>query len=71
MKATRHELADKPFVGTPRPLPRALLCHVPKGPTGRWCGRSWTANTMVEYHELLRVREVHQRLCGTLETSLA
>lgn len=70
-KATRHELADKPFLGTPRPLPRVMTCHVPRGTTGHWCGRSWTANTAAEYDEYVRARQVHQVLCGSLNQSLA
>lgn len=67
MKAARHEAQDRPFVGTPRPLPRVLTCHVPKGGTGRWCGRHWTANTLDEFHIVERWRDVHQKLCGSLE----
>ena len=58
-KATRHELADKPFVGTPRPLPRVLFCHVPQ----HWCGRHWTVNTVEAYEAALMIRDTHQVLC--------
>lgn len=68
MKVVKHEMQDRSFVGTPRPLPRVLMCHVPKGMNGCWCGRHWTANTMDDYHVIERLREVHQRVCGTLET---
>ena len=60
-KAARHELADRPFYGTPRPLPRILFCHVP----ARWCGRLWTANTETEYGEHVKARTVHEVLCAT------
>jgi hypothetical protein len=70
-KAARHELAEKPFLGTPRPLPRVLTCHVPGAHRGRWCGRLWTANTMTEYDEHVRARHVHQTLCASLNQSLA
>lgn len=66
-RAVRHDQVDRPFVGTPRPLPRVLTCHVPRGLTGHWCGRHWTVNTMERYHEVERLREVHQQLCESLE----
>lgn len=63
-RAVRHELADRPFVGTPRPLPRVLFCHVPLGDTGRACGRVWMANTEAEYEEHVKARQAHEVLCA-------
>lgn len=65
-RAVKHEIAERPFVGTPRPLPRVLMCHVPREPTGAWCGRHWTANTMDQYAEAAEQRRVHMTLCGSL-----
>ena len=63
-KAVKHELAERSFYGTPRPLPRALFCHVPTGHAGKWCGRMWFAKTPQQYQELSKLREGHQLLCA-------
>lgn len=60
-KAASHELGEQMFVGTPRPLPRVLLCHVPT----HWCGRHWVANSSEQYDEAIKARKIHQRLCET------
>lgn len=62
-RAVRHELSDQSFVGTPRPLPRLLFCHVPD----RWCGRKWWVTNESEYALALKAREVHQELCVTVK----
>ena len=63
-RAVPHPQSEQSFVGTPRPLPRVLLCHVPTGHAGRWCGRQWTANTAQQYQEKIRLREGHHLLCA-------
>lgn len=55
--------ADRPFFGTPRPLPRVLLCN---STAEQFCGRTWTANTMEQYEEFVKQREVHEVLCASL-----
>lgn len=60
LKAVPHEQAEQRFVGTPRPLPRVLFCHVPG-----FCGRTWIANTMPEYEQQVRSRAAHEVFCGT------
>lgn len=51
---------DQVFYGTPRPLPRVLLCHVPT----HWCGRHWVANTVERYDEATKARVAHEQLCS-------
>lgn len=62
-RATPHELGEQAFIGTPRPLPRLLFCHVPD----RWCGRKWWVTSEAEYNLALKSREVHQELCATVK----
>lgn len=51
---------DQVFYGTPRTLPRVLLCSVPT----HWCGRHWTANTAEQYDEMTKERVTHEQLCS-------
>lgn len=61
VKAAPHELAEQPFLGTPRPLPRILLCHA----TEQFCGRHWIANSMPDYERTTRERQAHEVFCAT------
>lgn len=64
-RAVRHELADRPFYGTPRPLPRLLFCCVPLGERGRFCGRWWWATSGPGYEAAVKERGVHEVLCAS------
>ena len=55
--------ADRPFFGTPRPLPRVLLCN---STAERFCGRTWTANPMEQYDEYVKLRAAHEPICASM-----
>lgn len=55
--------SDKPYFGTPTPLPRALLCN---STPDAFCGRVWTANTMAEYELCLQQRQAHEAICAPM-----
>lgn len=61
LKAAPHDLADRPFLGTPRVPPFLLLCHV----AASRCGRYWVANSVEEYHAYLTERDAHHVFCTT------
>ena len=61
-KAAPHDLAERPFYGTPRPLPRILFCCAGE----RFCGRTWIANTMAEYQDAVQGRQAHEALCTNM-----
>lgn len=63
LKAAPHDLADQPVYGTPRTTPYVLLCHA----TLNFCGRFWVANSMDQYDEHLKAREVHEMFCGSAQ----
>lgn len=71
MKATKHEMAEQKFAGTPRTLPFVSFCRVPvpklllasDNQTG-WCGKLWTSNSVPAYHDNERLRVVHEQLCS-------
>lgn len=59
VKAAPHDLAERPFMGTPRVPPFVLFCHV----SASRCGWYKVANSAEEYQTLLRLRDVHQTFC--------
>jgi hypothetical protein len=64
-KAMPHDLTDRPFLGTPRPLPFVLLCNARAiNP----CGRFWIANTMEQYQEAIEGRTAHEIFCSVTKT---
>ena len=66
-RSTPHDLAEKPYYGTPRTLPMALLCN---SNPDEFCGRVWTANTMEQYNQYLEERKGHEAFCSAAVQSL-
>lgn len=63
LRAAPHDLADRPFVGTPRVPPFVMLCHV----SASKCGRYWVANTVEQYNVYLSERDAHHVFCSVAD----
>ena len=61
VKAAPHDLAERPFHGTPRVPPFILFCHV----SASRCGWYKVANSSEEYQVFLRIRDLHHSGCTT------
>jgi hypothetical protein len=55
-------MTNDTFYGTPRPLPRLMLCAA----TEKFCGRRWFVKTEAEYENAVKERQTHEVLCESM-----